>query len=109
MQNVRLEETPGYPVVYGDWLGAEGAPTILIYGHYDVQPVDPLELWDSPPFEATIRDGRLTRAGRPTTRGRSSALQGDRSAHEANGKLPVNMKSSSKARKKSAPPTSIPT
>ncbi len=57
MQNVRLVETPGFPVVYGDWLGAEGAPTILFYGHYDVQPVDPVNLWESPPFEATIRDG----------------------------------------------------
>src|SRR5436853_233691 len=50
MQNVRLVDTPGNPVVYGDWLGAPGAPTILFYGHYDVQPVDPLELWDSPMF-----------------------------------------------------------
>ena len=48
MQNVRLVDTPGYPVVYGDWLGAPGAPTILFYGHYDVQPVDPLNLWTSP-------------------------------------------------------------
>jgi acetylornithine deacetylase/succinyl-diaminopimelate desuccinylase-like protein len=47
LQNVQLMETPGFPVVYGDWLGAEGAPTILFYGHYDVQPVDPLELWES--------------------------------------------------------------
>src|SRR5439155_9987966 len=54
LQNVRLIETPGNPVVYGDWLGASGAPTILFYGHYDVQPVDPLNLWESPPFEATI-------------------------------------------------------
>jgi acetylornithine deacetylase/succinyl-diaminopimelate desuccinylase-like protein len=45
LQNVRLVETPGNPVVYGEWLGAAGAPTILFYGHYDVQPVDPLELW----------------------------------------------------------------
>src|SRR5688500_15698070 len=44
LQNVRLEETPGHPVVYGEWLGAAGAPTILFYGHYDVQPVDPLHL-----------------------------------------------------------------
>jgi acetylornithine deacetylase/succinyl-diaminopimelate desuccinylase-like protein len=60
LQNVRLVETPGNPVVYGDWLGAEGAPTLLFYGHYDVQPVDPLELWDSPPFEAHLKQsGRL--------------------------------------------------
>jgi len=44
LQNVRLIDTPGNPVVYGDWLGAPGAPTILYYGHYDVQPVDPLDL-----------------------------------------------------------------
>ena len=44
MQNVRLIETPGNPVVYGDWLGAQGAPTILFYGNYDVQPVAPLDL-----------------------------------------------------------------
>ena len=56
LQNVRLIETPGNPVVYGDWLNAPGKPTILFYGHYDVQPVDPVNLWTSPPFEATIRD-----------------------------------------------------
>ena len=59
LQNVRLIDTPGNPVVYGDWLGAPGAPTILFYGHYDVQPVDPLDLWETPPFEATIRDGTM--------------------------------------------------
>ena len=52
LEHVQLIETPGNPVVYGDWLGAPGAPTILFYGHYDVQPVDPLNLWESPPFEA---------------------------------------------------------
>ena len=59
MHGARLVETPGHPVVYAEWLGAAGAPTILFYGHYDVQPVDPLELWTSPPFEATVRDGCL--------------------------------------------------
>src|SRR5688500_8091396 len=63
LQNVRLIETPGNPVVYGEWLGASGAPTILFYGHYDVQPVDPLELWESPPFEATVRDGEIYARG----------------------------------------------
>jgi acetylornithine deacetylase/succinyl-diaminopimelate desuccinylase-like protein len=58
MENVKLFDTPGFPVVYGDWLHAEGAPTILFYGHYDVQPVDPLELWESPPFEATVADDK---------------------------------------------------
>jgi acetylornithine deacetylase/succinyl-diaminopimelate desuccinylase-like protein len=63
LENVRLIETPGNPVVYGDWLSAAGAPTILFYGHYDVQPVDPVELWESPPFEATVRDGEIYARG----------------------------------------------
>ena len=56
---VRVLETPGSPVLYAEWLGAPGAPTILVYGHYDVQPEDPVERWTSPPFEPTLRDGRL--------------------------------------------------
>src|SRR5690606_41927632 len=59
-----IEETPGHPIVLGEWRGAdEGAPTILIYGHYDVQPPEPVELWTSPPFEPTVRDGRLYARG----------------------------------------------
>ena len=63
LNNVKLVDTPGNPVVYGDWLGAEGAPTILFYGHYDVQPVDPVNLWTTPPFEATVRDGEIYARG----------------------------------------------
>src|SRR5512134_724609 len=59
LEQVALFETPGHPIVYGEWLGAPGKPTVLIYGHYDVQPVDPLELWKSPPFEPEIRNGEL--------------------------------------------------
>ena len=51
MQNVQVLPTGGHPVVYGDWLHAPGQPTVLIYGHFDTQPVDPLELWSQPPFE----------------------------------------------------------
>jgi acetylornithine deacetylase/succinyl-diaminopimelate desuccinylase-like protein len=69
LQNVQLMETPGNPVVYGDWLGAPGAPTILFYGHYDVQPVDPIDLWDSPPFDATVRDGELYARGAADDKG----------------------------------------
>ena len=57
MQNVRQYPTKGHPIVYGEWLGAKGKPTVLIYGHYDVQPAEPLELWKTQPFEPTIRDG----------------------------------------------------
>jgi acetylornithine deacetylase/succinyl-diaminopimelate desuccinylase-like protein len=93
MQNVRLVDTPGNPVVYGDWLGAPGAPTILFYGHYDVQPVDPLELWDSPPFEATIRDGEIYARGSADDKGQVFMHFKAIEAHlKQNGKLPVNMK-----------------
>ena len=69
LQNVRLIETPGHPVVYGEWLGAQGAPTILFYGHYDVQPVDPLDKWVSPPFAATVRDGEIYARGSADDKG----------------------------------------
>jgi acetylornithine deacetylase/succinyl-diaminopimelate desuccinylase-like protein len=93
LQNVRLVETPGHPVVYGDWLGAEGAPTILFYGHYDVQPVDPLELWESPPFEATIRDGEIYARGAADDKGQVFMHFKAIEAHlKQNRRLPVNMK-----------------
>ena len=60
---VRTMPTPGAPVVYAEWLGARNQPTALIYGHYDVQPEDPVERWHSPPFEPTLRDGRLYARG----------------------------------------------
>jgi acetylornithine deacetylase/succinyl-diaminopimelate desuccinylase-like protein len=69
LNDVRLIETPGNPVVYGEWLGAGGAPTILFYGHYDVQPVDPLDKWTSPPFEATVRDGEIYARGSADDKG----------------------------------------
>ena len=59
-EHVTLHETTGNPVVYGDWLQAgPDAPTVLVYGHYDVQPVDPLDLWNSPPFEPVIKGRRM--------------------------------------------------
>jgi len=57
LENVQIMETDGYPVVYADWLHAEGRPTVLLYGHYDVQPPEPLELWSSGPFEPDVRAG----------------------------------------------------
>jgi len=93
LQNVRLIDTPGNPVVYGDWLGADGAPTILFYGHYDVQPVDPLGLWESPPFEATIRDGEIYARGSADDKGQVFMHVKAIEAHlKQNGRLPVNMK-----------------
>jgi acetylornithine deacetylase/succinyl-diaminopimelate desuccinylase-like protein len=93
LQDVRLIATPGNPVVYGDWLGAEGAPTILFYGHYDVQPVDPLDLWLSPPFEATIRDGEIYARGSADDKGQVFMHFKAIEAHlKQNGRLPVNIR-----------------
>ncbi len=69
VQNVRVFVTAGHPIVYGEWLGAPGKPTVLIYGHYDVQPVEPLELWTSPPFEATVRGENLYARGAADDKG----------------------------------------
>jgi len=93
LQNVKLIDTPGNPVVYGDWLNAPGKPTILFYGHYDVQPVDPLDLWESPPFEATIRDGEIYARGSADDKGQVFMHFKAVEAHlKQTGKLPVNIK-----------------
>ena len=63
MEHVRLIETEGHPLVYGDWLHAAGKPTALCYGHYDVQPADPLDEWHTPPFEPTERNGNIYARG----------------------------------------------
>src|SRR6187399_1474780 len=93
MQNVKLFETPGNPVVYGDWLNAPGKPTILFYGHYDVQPVDPVDLWTSPPFEATVRDGEIYARGAADEKGQVFMHIKAVEAHlKKNGSLPLNIK-----------------
>src|SRR6187401_1082181 len=100
LENVRLVETPGNPVVYGDWLHAapstssgQAAQTILFYGHYDVQPVDPLELWESPPFEATVRDGEIYARGAADDKGQVFMHLKAIEAHlKKGGKLPVNIR-----------------
>ena len=57
LESVQLIDGDGHPMVYGEWLGAPRKPTILCYGHYDVQPSDPDNAWESEPFEPTVRDG----------------------------------------------------
>lgn len=93
MQNVQVMPTPGHPVVYSEWLGAEGAPTVLFYGHYDVQPVDPLNLWTSPPFEMTIRGENIFARGSADDKGQVYIhFKGIEALMKHHGKLPVNIK-----------------
>ena len=93
LQNARLIETPGNPVVYADWLNAPGKPTILFYGHYDVQPVDPVELWTSPPFEATVRDGEIYARGAADDKGQVFMHIKAVEAHlKQSGSLPLNIR-----------------
>lgn len=90
---VSIEETPGHPVVLGEWRGAgPGARTVLIYGHYDVQPPEPLELWTSPPFEPEVRDGRIYARGSVDDKGQLYLHVKAIEAHmKTRGKLPVNV------------------
>jgi acetylornithine deacetylase/succinyl-diaminopimelate desuccinylase-like protein len=86
-------ETDGYPLVYGEWTGAEGAPTVLFYGHYDVQPADPLELWRSPPFEPTEENGFLVARGATDDKGQSfTHVKAIEAVLKERGRLPVNVK-----------------
>ena len=92
--NARLVESEGrHPIVYAEWLGAEGAPTILLYGHYDVQPVDPLDEWTTPPFEPTIRENSVYARGASDDKGQTYLLiQAVASLMESDGRLPVNVR-----------------
>jgi acetylornithine deacetylase/succinyl-diaminopimelate desuccinylase-like protein len=93
LENVQILETPGHPVVYADWLHAEGKPTMLLYGHYDVQPPDPLDEWETPPFEPTVRDENLYARGASDDKGQFLTHLKAIEAHlQADGKLPVNVK-----------------
>jgi len=90
---VRILATGGNPVVYGEWLGAPGRPTVLVYGHYDVQPSDPLEKWHSPPWTPTVRDGRLYARGVSDDKGPMLIPIAVAGAFFAtSGRLPVNIK-----------------
>ena len=90
---VRTMPTDGASVVYAEWLGAAAAPTALIYGHYDVQPEDPVEKWHSPPFTPTLRDGRLYARGVSDDKGPLLiAIKVAEAFFGAQGRLPINLK-----------------
>ena len=92
-ERVQLIETQNHPLVYGEWLKAPGKPTVLVYGHYDVQPVDPIELWDSPPFEPTVRGDNLYCRGACDDKGQTMlVLKALESLLEVHGTLPVNVR-----------------
>jgi acetylornithine deacetylase/succinyl-diaminopimelate desuccinylase-like protein len=93
IENVELIPTAGNPLVYGDWLHAPGKPTVLCYGHYDVQPPDPLELWHNPPFEPTIRDGNIYARGSADDKGQMYMhIKAVEALKTVNGTLPINLK-----------------
>ena len=88
----KIYPTKGHPVVVGEWRNAPGAPTVLIYGHYDVQPAEPLELWTSPPFEPTVRDQKIFARGSVDDKGQIFLHIKALEAHLATrGTLPVNV------------------
>jgi acetylornithine deacetylase/succinyl-diaminopimelate desuccinylase-like protein len=93
LQNVREIERGGHPMVYAEWLGAPGQPTLLLYGHYDVQPVDPENEWVSPPFEPEIRNGNLYARGACDDKGQVWILvEALRRLMARDGRLPVNVR-----------------
>ncbi len=93
MENVRIIKTDGHPLVYADWLHAAGKPTALVYGHYDVQPPDPLDEWLSPPFEPAERNGNLYARGAVDDKGQLWAqVKALESLLAANHALPINVR-----------------
>lgn len=109
-ENCQIMPTAGHPVVYAEWLKAgANAPTMLVYAHYDVQPVDPLNLWDSPPFEPTMRDGKLYARGAVDDK---AGVFGNLVAFEAmlatSGTLPINIKVMFEGEEESGSPNMAP-
>jgi acetylornithine deacetylase/succinyl-diaminopimelate desuccinylase-like protein len=93
LENVEITPTKMHPLVYGESLHAPGKPTVLFYGHYDVQPAEPLELWTSPPFEPTVRDGNLFGRGTADDKGQVHIhLKALEALRNTSGKLPINVK-----------------
>jgi len=93
LDGVHVYPTEGHPIVYGQWLHATDAPTVLIYGHYDVQPPDPLDEWQTPPFEPTVRDGNIYARGASDDKGQLfTHLKAVEAYLKTEGALPVNVK-----------------
>lgn len=93
LEQVEIHPTAGHPIVYAEHIHAPGKPTVLIYGHYDVQPVDPLHLWETPPFEPTIRDGKLYARGATDDKGQLFLhIKAVEAILREEGSLPVNVK-----------------
>src|SRR5271163_887943 len=94
LRQAQLIEGEGNPLVYAEWLGAPGKPTVLFYGHYDVQPPDPLDEWTSPPFEPAVRNGNIYARGAADDKGQLFILMEAvaQSFRENRGHLPVNVK-----------------
>jgi acetylornithine deacetylase/succinyl-diaminopimelate desuccinylase-like protein len=93
LENIEIIQTSKHPLVYADWLHAPGKPTVLCYGHYDVQPPDPIDLWVTPPFEPSERDGNLYARGACDDKGQMYMhIKAVEALFAVHGKLPVNVK-----------------
>lgn len=91
-QSTTLHETPGHPILTAEWRGAPGAPTVLVYGHYDVQPADPLDLWETAPFEPAVRDGKVWARGVADDKGQAFAhVKALEALLAERGRLPLNV------------------
>lgn len=93
VEHVVVSETGGHPIVYGDWLHASGRPTVVVYGHYDVQPVDPIDEWETAPFEPFIRGDRVVGRGAADDKGQIHIhLRAAEAILATRGRLPINLK-----------------
>jgi acetylornithine deacetylase/succinyl-diaminopimelate desuccinylase-like protein len=93
LNKIEIFQTEGHPLIYGEWLGAPGKPTVLIYGHYDVQPVDPIDLWSSPPFEPTIVGDNIFARGATDDKGQMYMhIKSVEAYFKIHGSLPLNVK-----------------
>ncbi len=93
LEHVEVSETGGHPIVYADWLHAEGAPTAVAYAHYDVQPVDPLDEWNRPPFDPSVEGGRVYARGSSDDKSSCAILlQAAEAVLKTRGRLPINLR-----------------